>query len=279
MFHKLLPLSLFAALVGASLAPSAAYAQSDDDFDDLLRGPTEPQGPRSVADERRAMEAGEPQRVEVVLPDRKKKVIKTLQKKNFMKIGRFEAMPFVGLVTNDPFVRRIIFGGGIGYHFTEVFGVELQGGFSPDLNRGDWKPVTTQLVDENQVAPEISRMVGHAIANLHFSPLYGKVATVGNTAINFDIYGMAGTGIVYTVDDLDVVQLVGEPLAEATARQIHPAISLGAGLRIAFNRTFALRFEGRNISYVEALDGSRLELKNNLTFQLGASIFFGRRYE
>ena len=75
-----------------------------------------------------------------------------------MKIGRYEATPQVGFVTNDPFINRYLLGAGFGYHVTEIFAVEAQGIFSPDLNEADWKPITRQIINENQVTPDISKI-------------------------------------------------------------------------------------------------------------------------
>ncbi len=253
----------------------------DDELDKLIYG--DPDEEKSVREERRALEE-EAEReaqggttVEIAPP--KKRVIKPLQPKKIMKLGRFEVVPYVGLVTNDPFIRRVMFGADLGYHITEVFGVELQGSFSPNFGEGDWKPITSQIINANQVSPEISRMMWHAVATFNFSPFYGKVATVGRTTIIFDIYGLFGAGVVGTSDDLTIIQKEEDAKALATQTQVHPAISFGGGLRVAFNKTFALRFEARDISYIGVLESVQLELKNNLALMLGASIFFGRRIE
>ncbi|MCB9663370.1 MAG: outer membrane beta-barrel domain-containing protein [Alphaproteobacteria bacterium] len=262
------------------LAPDEPAPSTDDDLDEIL-GEKDP-NTSTVAEERREFErdadVGRDRVEELELPPPEKRLIKTLQKKNILKLGRFEAMPYVGYVPNDPFIHRIMFGLGLGYHITEIFEIELQGSVAPNFDRGDWKPVTTEIF-ENKVAPKISRQIAHALVNLNFAPFYGKIAT-RKSSILFDIYGTFGFGFVYTEDDLAVIH--GEfppPEAFATERQVHPALSAGGGLRVAFNKTFALRFEGRTISYIGVLDSSEHEVKNNLALLLGASIFFGRRIE
>lgn len=282
--------ALFLASVAALLCAPVAMAQEDidDELDDILGTSGGSEGPGTVAEERRAIEreaeTDDATVGELVLPEPKKKLIKTLQKKFFMKMGRFEAVPYVGIVTNDPFIQRILFGANVGYHITEIFEIELQGSYSPDLGKSDWKDITFQLTGDdssgqgNAVAPEISKMTYHVMANFNYSPFYGKIAT-RRSSIMFDIYGTFGAGIVGTVDDLETTGKTGEPRAEATREQVHPAFTIGGGVRIAFNKTFALRFEGRTISYIGVLDSLNLELKNNLTLMLGASIFFGKRIE
>lgn len=285
---------VLAASLGLAAAPALALAAPDiqpapvleqdpgDDLDDILGEDPAEEGDKSVREERRELEeeadkGEEPETIKIKPPERK--TIKTLQPKSFVKVNRFELVPYVGMITNDPFIRRILFGANLGYHLTEVLEVELQGSFSPNFGEGDWKPITRQIIDANQVSPEISRMTWHATVNLNFSPFYGKVATLGRNSIIFDIYGTFGAGVVGTEDDLVVIQKEDDDKAISTAVQVHPALTFGAGLRVAFNRTFALRFEVRDISYIGILEGTQLELNNNLGIMLGASIFFGQRAE
>lgn len=281
-------------LTASALLYAGPAAAQDDPLDDLsdILGDDEPTEETTVADERRAVEedaesddaelAANRGTEQVELPPAKKKLIKVLQRKYFLKLGRGEITPYAGLVTNDPFLRRILFGASLGYHITEVFELELNGSYSPTFGTdgvGDYKPVTRQITEQNAVAPELSRLTAHATLNFNFSPLYGKVATRGRGAIIFDIYGLFGAGIAYTIDDLKITNSEGEEFAEATRAQVHPALSFGGGLRIAFNKTFALRFEARSLSYIGTFESTSLELKNNLALMLGASFFVGRKPE
>jgi outer membrane beta-barrel protein len=272
-------LAAASAAHAADPLPAPVLSQdADDELDDLL-GPG-PDGPSdsTVAEEKKGL-ATATETEEVALPPSKRKVIKVLQPKQFLKIGRFEAMPMVGIVTNDPFIRRILFGAAFAYHPTEVLGIEVQGAYAPNFGRGDWKNVTKQIFDSNELSPQISRMIATGTVNFTFSPLYGKVATLGRNTIIFDIYGVLGAGFVFTQDDLELLEGVGDPKAEATANQVHPAITFGGGLRVALSKLFALRLEARSISYIGVIDSVNLELKNNLTIQIGGSFFFGRRIE
>lgn len=276
ILHTLALAMMLAVVPRATLAaevPDDGIAQ--DDLDELLGSDDDISAP---INEREPDQGVTTEQVE--LPPAKKKLIKVLQRKNFMKLGRFEATPNIGLVTNDPFIRRILFGVDLGYHVTEIFAIELRGAFSPNLGDGDHKAITKQIIGANQVTPEISRMMWYSTMNFSYSPLYGKIAVPGGgDPIIFDIYGTFGLGIVGTLDDLELIQKEDDPLAIATASQVHPALSFGGGLRVAFNKTFALRFEARSMSYIGVLESTRLELKNNILLSLGASIFFGRRVE
>ena len=204
----------------------------------------------------------------------KKQVIKTLQRKTFLKLDRWEVSPHIAFVTNDPFLNRYIIGTGVAYNLTEIFAVEGMLDFSPDLNEADWKPLTKQLVEENSVSPDISKLQTFGSFCFVFSPIYGKAAVLGRKIVNFDIYGKFGMGATQTVDDLTALQAEGDPRAESTAVQVHPTTNFGGGARIIFNQNIAARVEGRSMIYIETVNAVTLEMKNNFLLQFSASFFF-----
>ena len=287
-------LPLLSALAGLLLAPAWAQdltptpvpspdgvAQSDDGdaLDDILGEES------STKDEVDAVKSGDlddsigAKKEDIVLPEdqvKKKRLIKVLQKKDFLKLGRVEIGPHASFVANDPFLNRYIGGVSAGYHLTEVFEIEADIGYSPDLADADWKPLTKQLVNENRVSPDISKLILYGDITFGFSPIYGKVA-VGRKIIHFDIFGNFGMGMARTIDDLEALQ--AEPddqRAIATQVQTHPTTNLGGGLRIVFNPNFALRVEGRSLIYIETVQSTTLEMKNNLILQTSATFFVPR---
>lgn len=266
--------SLASLALGALVLTVAtpAFAQSETDLpDDIFGETTEP----TVAQEReQVLSDAANEQIELPEADKRKRVVQTLQRKNFMKIGRYEAGAGVGFVTNDPFINRYLLGGHFAYHVTEVFAVEAEGAWSPDFGTGDYKAITTQIITENEVTPDISKIEYFANANFQFSPIYGKVAVGQGRIINFDVFGLFGTGIVNTRDDLEVLQETENPAAIASASQFHPTLNYGVGARIIFSESFAFRFEGRGLSYIEVIQSTTLEMKNNFTLMASASFFF-----
>ncbi|TVQ91788.1 MAG: outer membrane beta-barrel domain-containing protein [Deltaproteobacteria bacterium] len=266
--------------LGVSGGSDDGLAQEDDDLDDILGlGDRE----RSTAEERRSLERGDSDVIgqrdddEELLEEREDRPpIKVLQKKNFLKIGKVEAGGHLGFVSNDPFINRYIVGGNVGYHFTEVLSAELSGSFSPDFGEGDWKPITRQIIENNKVSPDISKIIWAVNATAQFAPIYGKIAILGGQIIIFDIYGLFGMGITGTRDDLEAIQcagIEGTPCV-LTANQVHPTTTLGGGFRVAFSDRFATRIEGRSLSFIETLNGTSLEMKNNFIIQASATFFF-----
>lgn len=233
----------------------------------------------SVKSERDAVKSGKATAAPVALPeeDKRRRIIKTIQKKNFMKIHRYEVGPSLGFVANDPFLNRYIIGAVVDYHITEIFAAELQLGYAPILGKGgendpDWKPLSKQLLLENSVSPDISKLTAHGSLALAYSPIYGKAA-VGRSIIAFDVYGYFGLGVTQTQDDLVALQNDGAE-AVATQNQVHPTTVMGGGARVAFNQGVAVRVEGKSMSYIETVNSTTLEMKNNFIIQANVSFFF-----
>lgn len=270
MNHTLL---LSGLLLGLS---TSAFAQDEslDDFDldlDLESAPTEQE---EIREERASLESDiQVEEQSDDLPPPSKRVIKILQKKNFMKMKRIEGIAHFGGVSNDKYVRRLIVGAGAAYHVTEVFGVELDGGFAPDLGQSDWTGLTQQLVNENQVSPGISKLLAYGTLSMQYSPMYGKIALGRDSIINLDFFGLFGPGIAFTVDDEEANNVEDDIAFLNTQSQAHPTINLGFGARAVFNNTIALRVEVRNQSYIEVINSTSLEMKQLIILQAGVSFF------
>jgi len=287
---------LAAAAAGAVLLANPAFAQDEEegeevgeeagdeiDLDDILGtddGPEEK--PDTVAEEKRAVLRGDVDDTAgtttgpLEMPEereRRLRPIKVLQPKEFLKIGRYEVTPHLGFVTNDPFVNRYLVGAEFVYHATEIFGVGLSATYSPDFGNADYKSVTRQLIDENQVSPDISKINYFGSINTQFSPIYGKVAVGARGIVMFDVFGVFGLGLVHTSDDLEALQGTDDPLALATANQLHPTSNFGGGIRATFGPNIAVKLEGRSMVYIETVNSTTLEMKNNFML-LGAVSFF-----
>lgn len=266
-------------VVCALFSSVGAFAADDEDaLDDILNDPgSDSPTEESAREEREAVESGEADtKAEFVLPEESsaKRIIKTLPKKTFMKIGRYELSPHIGFITNDPFVKRYLVGASLTYHPTEIFGIELSGTFSPDFGESDWTILTKQLINENSVSPDISKVEAFGSASFQFSPIYGKVAVAGKKIVNFDIFGVFGAGVVSTKDDLKALQAEGDAAAIATETQVHPTTNLGGGFRIIFNENMAVRVEGRSLVFIETVESTTLEMKNNFALYGSFSFFF-----
>ncbi len=253
-----------------------------DSLEDILKDTREPSTANDAQDLREGRidetKVGVRQDQLTMSPDevKRKRLIKTLQKKNFVKSDRFEGNVHVAFLANDPFLNRYIAGASFGYNITEIFEIEGMIDFSPDLGSSDWKPLTHQLVEQNEVSPDISKMTLYGTASFLFSPIYGKAAIVGKNIINFDMFGAFGMGAARTADDCEALQGCGDETTEATEFQVHPTTNFGGGVRVIFNQNIAFRLEGRSIVYIETVQSTVLEMKQNFVLQGGMSFFFPR---
>jgi outer membrane beta-barrel protein len=285
MMNRILPSLALGALLlpGSALANDSTLPLEPADWmalDGLVQDDEAPEEDTSVRAEKAAVMSSSSSKAAPSLEEApaRKSVIKTIQKKNFMKLHRYEVGPSIGMVANDPFLNRYIVGGVFDYHVTEIFAVEAQLGYSPILGEGvddpDLTPLSKQLIRENSVSPDISKLTAHGSVGLAYSPIYGKAA-VGSRIIAFDIYGHFGAGFTMTQDDLDTLGEEGKAeKALLTANQVHPTTVFGGGARVAFTKSMAARAEVKSMSYIETISSERLEMKNNLIVQGNVSFFF-----
>jgi outer membrane beta-barrel protein len=264
---------------------STAIAQ--DDLDDILGESSE----TSSKEERKDLESEADDSAALLLEDEAtKQIIKTLQRKTFLKLKRWELSPHAAAVINDPFLKRRIIGTGVAYNLTEIFAIEAMLDYGLDLGDSDLSTLTKQIKDDNNVAPDISRVLAFGDVSFVYSPIYGKAAVLGRTIVNFDIYGKFGMGIAQTKDDGTVSGILDgsdnicpdistlnsnseQALFCQTQIQWHPTSSFGGGFRIIFNDSFAVRLEGRSLTYIETVNSTMLEMKNLFLVQGSASFF------
>lgn len=91
----------------------------------------------------------------------------------------------------------------------------------PILGDADYTALTRQLIEENQLSPELSRVAGAGLAAVHALPLVAEAGGVRSAVGLF-----AGAAAVHTVDDLSLVQ-VDSPAAIERERQVHAAFCWG----------------------------------------------------
>lgn len=280
-------------LFALAFAP-AAFAQ-DDDIGDILGEESEESEDSSTKEEnaelKEEISSSSPSSASLIENEETtKQIIKTMQSKNFLKLKRWELSPHVASVINDPFLKRRIIGTGIAYNLTEVFAVETMIDYGLDLGDADLTTLTQQIKGNNNVAPDISRLLAFGDVSFVYSPIYGKAAVLGRKIVMFDVYGKFGMGIGQTKDDGTVSGILNNTdnqcpelstLADGTEEAMfcqtqiewHPTTSFGGGIRVIFSDSFAVRLEGRSLTYIETVNSTMLEMKNNFIVQGSASFF------
>jgi len=120
-----------------------------------------------------------------------------------------------------------------------------------------------------------------------WAPFYGKINLIGETVLNFDMYGVAGLGMLslqsyYATYDSS---LAAEPKTALIEDVRKPVISptLGLGLNFFVNSTIALKIDGRSYFYVGSKPQydpntpvTESRLYNNFVASVGVSFFVPR---
>lgn len=116
--------------------------------------------------------------------------------KNFMpKTQRFQFSGGATLSMNDVFYRTYGANLRVGYHFTETWGLELNGFYLTSLDSQE----KTDLRDKQQLRVEnLSTPKSFYGANLYYSSIYGKVAVEDRRIIPFEFYQTLGAGQMAT---------------------------------------------------------------------------------
>lgn len=187
---------------------------------DLSKPPPPAQPPRAAP-------APEEKEAKPVLPFSEKDValgdkVKAVQRKGFMKRGRFELSPTLALSVNDAFYQKFGVGGRIAYHIEDSFALALRGTW---YKIGDWyAPYRTDNVREGKLAFKSqllsSQPYQQAMLDAIWSPVYGKASFLGRSIVHFDLFLTGGFGLVWSATS-------GAPRNEGP----HFATDVGGGLR------------------------------------------------
>ena len=220
-----------------------------------------------------------------------------VQNRFFLKEGRFEIAPIFGYIPNNPMVKRYT-GGVLGaYHLSETFAVEGAFLYSPDLGTSDLKGLTNTLV---QIAHEgsgqidfqqpIDKMILGATFAARWAPVYGKINLIGERVLNFDLYGIAGLGMLsvskYYAKYDESKAGTGEAPTFLEKQGAEPMVTpnLGLGFNFFLSQSVALKLDARSYLYVgqnpdytpgsQATDDTTKRLYNNFVASTGVSVFF-----
>ena len=133
--------------------------------------------------------------------------VKAVQRKGFLKRGRFEVAPIFALTVNDAFYQK--YGGGLrlAYNIHDSFAIAVRGITyrKPEFsNPSGWQPapIRTDAAREGKMAFGSQLLASQIYDQLMldgiWSPVYGKVSVLDNHIVHFDLYLAAGFGVVWT---------------------------------------------------------------------------------
>jgi outer membrane beta-barrel protein len=198
---------------------------------------------------------------DVALGDR----VKAVQRKGFLKRGRFEVAPILALSVNDAFYQKV--GGGLrlAYSLQDSFAIAVRGSY--------YTPFRTDNVRVGKLAFQsqllTSQIYSQAMLDGVWSPVYGKAAFLGDSIVHFDLFLMAGFGAAWSATS-------DAPRSEGP----HPAAEFGGGVRfypkewMAFELGLAATFyPDQPIVSVPAT------IQKVFVVNVGVSFFFPTRFE
>jgi outer membrane beta-barrel protein len=184
--------------------------------------------------------------------------VKSVQRKLYLKRGRFELAPYFIINVNDAYYTKL--GGALRGAFYAADSLAISARFSlMQTSRTD--DVRTAKRNLNS-AIFFSVPIWSAMGDVEWSPIYGKVAFF-NSILHLDGYLVGGGGVVYT-------ETSGAP-----GRTVNPAFDLGVGFRFVAKDFLAVNVALINTTYVDTPVGTNKGVTQNLMLlNVGVSIFF-----
>ncbi len=134
------------------------------------------------------------------------KDIAVIQRKFLKKTGRFEFFGAANIVLNSQYFNLLGFNVAGTYHFSERWGIEVQGMLLSNLE----KSITEGLrIDQAISTQNIITPKSHYGLNLRWSPIYGKMSLREKTINPFEVYFTLGLGVTNTDDTQSVLTIHG----------------------------------------------------------------------
>ena len=170
--------------------------------------------------------------------------------REFVKQGRHELTLQGGYYVSDLLDGTFIVGGAYTYHITEDFGVEASFGYSRVRSS-----IAQRLEQDRAVTvlPKQDR-VFLIFTDLVWSPVHGKFRLFADSIVHFDLYGVAGVGVI---DNSTSFGAAGQ---------------LGLGSRIWLSPSWALRIDVRDQLYRQQILTEN-QFVQDISLTLGISVF------
>jgi outer membrane beta-barrel protein len=189
----------------------------------------------------------------------KKREIKTIQKRLFLKNTRHEFTLYTGVIPNDDFFSYYPLGFRWNYYLTEDFSTELWGQYCFPSDSG-----LKDFLEENsiyQILVEIPQTLQWlAGASVLWSPFHGKFAVFTTKLVHFDFYVAFGAGAIGTT-------IIEEELKKEESK-IDISGSVGLGARLYVNDLFSMRLDYRQYFYPSESGGLAYPAEITLGFSL-----------
>lgn len=201
-----------------------------------------------------------------------------------LRLRRVELTPFFGITLNDPYVSHPSVGVALNYWFTNVLAVGAN--FSWYEGFENESDLNFHVRRSLRVAVPINEYQLNAHLNFTYVPFYGKFSAFNRGIFQWDSYLVGGIGMMRT-RPISII----DPEVRNFAWGNRLAFNVGLGIRVFVTRWLAIFGEVRDYMYLEKQENTQIALGedrfnsstwysgspsfvNNVTVQVGASIFF-----
>jgi outer membrane beta-barrel protein len=201
---------------------------------------------------------------DVTLDDR----VKSVQRKVYLKKGRFELAPFVTLSVNDPYYSKVGASVRGAYFLADTLAVAARVSVMEVVSSDDVR--IAKRTFQSRIFHSVPQW--SAMGDVEWSPLYGKVAFL-NSILHFDAYLLGGMGVMNT--ETSSIETTNPLTSKVETRGPSLATDLGLGLRFVARDFLAVNVALINTTYVDQpLNTSKGATQNIMTLNAGISIFF-----
>jgi outer membrane beta-barrel protein len=190
--------------------------------------------------------------------------VKSVQRKLYLKRGRFELAPSFGININDPYYNKISGTLRAAFHPADSLAISVRFSLIQTIATDDVRAAKRTLFSRIFA----SNPYWSGMADIEWSPIYAK-ASFMNTIVHFDGYLVAGGGVVFTETS------AAKETPSSPAGVIKPAGDLGLGFRFITKDWLAINVSLINTTYMDTPVGTNKGgLQNMMMINVGLSLFF-----
>lgn len=122
------------------------------------------------------------------------RLITVVQRQRFLKKGRFDLQPQIGISVNDPYVRHYSLGAEFNYWLTNRMALGITGtGFI-----GAKTPRYDNIRFQEGILLTANKVLWQASANFLYNPFYGKISIFNRALMHWEAYVQLGGGGIQT---------------------------------------------------------------------------------
>jgi len=200
-----------------------------------------------------------------------------------LRARRIEVSPYWAFGLNDQFISHSGPGMSLNYYISQVLAFGINGTYYGINGDSDFN---FQNRREARIAVPLNQYLAQANVNFTYVPFYGKFSAFNDFIFHYDGYVVGGLGGIW-----DKPLAVIDPDNRNFSYKFNLNFDVGLGLRVFFNRWFAVNLEVRDYIFNEALENTTVaqtqaqqldpstwygdsKITNNIQAQIGVSIFF-----